>query len=117
MGESFKDCLPESGSPLNQPTPPPADYAEFIDVTQSSLLKQNEADITMIENIQANLPSYQSWAYEPPEIPSPLSALHHCRLFLNHLGFLSFDKQHLFSMVEDSQRFNRSIQQLDKTSG
>jgi len=117
LGEVFPDCLPESGAPLNQPSEVRSEYKNSVEEIENALLQQTDADATTIETLAKNVPPYQDWAVIPPEPQVPASPLHHCRLFLNHLGFLTFDKQSAFSMVDYSQRFTRSLQQLDKSSG
>lgn len=117
LGEAFPDCLPESGAPLNKPTPPPKTYAKSIDSTRSALLGQERADREAIEYLEQNRPDYPSWATLPPSPPEPLSPVHHCRILLSHLGFSAYENQAHFSMVEQSQRFQRSVAQLDRNSG
>ena len=115
IGEAFPDCLPENGAPLNQPSEIRVEYKSNVEKIEQCLLSQYEADNQTIEYLSNNLPPYQDWAVVPPEPLKPASPLHHCRLFLNHLGFLDFDKQAAFSMVDFNPRFQRSLQQLDKT--
>jgi len=117
LGEAFPDCLPENGAPLNQPSEIRNDYKASVESIEAALLKQADADDKAITDLANNVPPYQEWAVLPPSPAVPNSSLHHCRLFLNHLGFLTFDKQSAFSMVDYSQRFTRSLQQLDKSSG
>jgi len=117
LGETFPDCLPENGAPLNRPSDTRSEYKSSIEAFEVRLLEQRKKDSTTVEFLQANLPPYQDWAFLPSQPPVPESPLHHCRLFLNHMGFLSYDKQAAFSMVDFSPRFQRSLQQLDKTSG
>ena len=117
LGEVFPDCLPDNGCPLNQPSDVRQEYKQNVIQIEESLLQQHDADTQTIEKLAKTIPPYQHWAILPPDPQIPSSSLHHCRLFLNHLGFLSFDKQSSFSMVDYSQRFTRSLQQLDKTSG
>jgi hypothetical protein len=107
----------DSGYNLNEPAPLSNDMSAFINQVQQSIITQYNADNELISRINNNQRSYESWALLPPEPPQPVSPLHHCRLILSHLGFLSYEKQNYFSMVEDSQRFQRSLTQLDKTSG
>ena len=109
----------ESGLRLNEAAPVSVEYAPFIQQVQQSIITQYTADQELIKEKEGSKStrSYESWALLPPDPPSPISSLHHCRLFLSHLGFLSYEKQAYFSMVEDSQRFQRSLTQLDKTSG
>ena len=117
LGEVFPDCLPKSGLPLNQPSEIRSDYKNSVHSFESALLEQFELDSEKIQHFQANTKPYDEWAFIPPNPQEPASPLHHCRLFLNHLGFLTFDKQSSFCMVEYSQRFVRSLHQLDRNSG
>ena len=117
LGEVFPDCLPENGAPLNQPSGVRQEYKKSVETIEEALLQQADADTLAIETMSKNLPPYEDWAIIPPQPQIPSSSLHHCRLFLSHLGFLTFDKQSAFSMVDYNQRFTRSLQQLDKTSG
>ena len=71
----------------------------------------------MIEQMDHNRPPSTHWTITPPDPPAPVGAHHFCRLFLNHFGYLRFDNKSSFHMVENTQRFQRSVVQLDKTSG
>jgi hypothetical protein len=114
LGEAFPDCLPDGGAPLNQPSDSHKEFKAGIQLLEKDLLQQDTTDWRTISKLRSQLPDYTFWWANPPSNYSSLSPSHHCRLLLNHLGVLSYDKQPLFSMVEDSQRFHRSLQQLDK---
>jgi len=116
LSENWKDCLAEGGSPLNCPDLS-AEYLKDFSQVESTLLSQDKEELAFIHHRQENRPPSESWCAKPPEMPIPASMYHHCRLLLSHLGLLSFDMRERFCMVDNSQRLQRSLGQLDKTSG
>ena len=52
-----------------------------------------------------------------PESPTPISALHHCRLFLSHIGFLTPESRQTLHFLDNNARFKRSLKELDKLGG
>jgi hypothetical protein len=113
----FPDCVPESGRALNTPATPRQEAASDLDAAQAAILQQYEDEVQIIKYAAANRPPSSHWNLLPPIPPMPNGAHHFCRLFLNHFGYLSFDNKSSFHMVENTQRFQRSVVQLDKTSG
>jgi len=88
-----------------------------LEVAQAAILDQYEDECQIIKQKAANKPPSSHWNILPPLPPAPNGAHHFCRLFLNHFGYLSFDNKSSFHMIENTQRFQRSVVQLDKTSG
>eukprot|EP01094_Clydonella_sp_ATCC50884_P008894 TRINITY_DN1843_c1_g1_i2.p1 TRINITY_DN1843_c1_g1~~TRINITY_DN1843_c1_g1_i2.p1 ORF type:complete len:1500 (-),score=588.09 TRINITY_DN1843_c1_g1_i2:141-4463(-) len=113
----FDDCLPESKRMLNSPATPRRSFASDLEQAHLGIQQQYEDEVRMVEAMQEERPSSTRWTVTPPDPPEPNGAHHYSRLFLNHFGYLTFDNKSSFHMVENTQRFQRSVVQLDKTSG
>eukprot|EP01102_Stenamoeba_stenopodia_P015219 TRINITY_DN516_c0_g1_i1.p1 TRINITY_DN516_c0_g1~~TRINITY_DN516_c0_g1_i1.p1 ORF type:complete len:1485 (+),score=330.88 TRINITY_DN516_c0_g1_i1:382-4836(+) len=119
LSETSPDCLifPELKQNLNIPAPSLPEYGPRVKVTQAALLEQASEDQQVVVAKKANKPQSEYWMIKPPDPPTPNSQSHFCRMLLNHLGFLVFDRRDCFAELENSPRFLRSLAQLDKTMG
>jgi hypothetical protein len=117
LSETSPDCLPETKQKLNLPAPSLPEFAGRVKTVQAALLEQASEDQQVVVHKKANKPPPEFWMIRPADPPIPLSSSHYCRLLLNHLGFLVFDRRDSFSELENSPRFLRSLAQLDKTMG
>jgi len=117
LSETYEDVLPENSKTLNAPAPARPEVNQDTVECEVALLDQVEEDSSAIRKMIRRRPDPESWNFIPPDPSSPQSKAHYCRLFLSHLGFLSYDKHGSFTMVEHSQRFFRSVNLLDKTCG
>ena len=105
------------GKALNQPGIQVS--AENVKQIEKILFKQEDNDKQRVQQLVEKNKSklYDDWACLEPTPKKPTSPVHHCRLFLHHLGFLSVEKQAAFTMMEYNARFLRNLQLLDKTYG
>lgn len=118
LGEVYPDCLPEDKTPLHVPRPANVESEKAVREFQEALLSQERSDnevVSVVRETNSQWTDEYSFRQPPPAVPQ--SPLHFCRLLLSHLGLLAYDKQASFSMVENSQRFTRTLLQLDKLSG
>jgi len=117
LSDTSPDCLSENGQRLNLPVQPLRDFLEKVKITEKALLAQAAEDQKVVDHMKANKPPLEHWMCKPAEPPLPQSPFHYCRLLLEHLGFLLFERRGSFHELENSARFHRSLVQLDKACG
>eukprot|EP01100_Stratorugosa_tubuloviscum_P011908 TRINITY_DN542_c0_g1_i1.p1 TRINITY_DN542_c0_g1~~TRINITY_DN542_c0_g1_i1.p1 ORF type:complete len:1470 (+),score=659.45 TRINITY_DN542_c0_g1_i1:33-4442(+) len=117
LSGNMPDSLPDNGQRLNIPAPSLPDFVNKVQTTQKALLQQASADNKVVEHRIATRQAPEFWMIKPPECPIPQSPTHYCRMLLNQFGYLLFERRDTFCELENSQRFFRSLAQLDKTYG
>lgn len=117
LSETSPDCLPENKQKLNLPAPSLPEFAGRVQSVEAALLEQADEDRQVVVHKNENRPPPEFWMIKPADPPVPFSPSHYCRLLLNHLGFMVFDRRDYFTELENSPRFLRSLAQLDKTMG
>ena len=120
LSETFPDCLIDNNRLLNEPVQLRPEFQSEIDKIQKDLGRQIELDKEGIDSRVVQLSStFENRIPLPPQSCVSTSKYQACRKLLSDLGFLEYENlaSSRFYMVEDSQRFRRSLTQLDRTSG
>lgn len=85
-----------------------------IDTARAQLERQFEIEKVYLESLQ--LKDRQEFPLRPQFSP-PKSAIHNCRLFLSHVGFLTPESRQSLHFLDNNARFKRSLKELDKLTG
>nr|XP_032804203.1 ral GTPase-activating protein subunit alpha-1-like isoform X3 [Petromyzon marinus] len=120
VGQSSPECLPGPGLPLHVPSvDPPAPLAEPGDETlfMECLRRQSQAERAHLAGEgQLTVSSCSANAAAPqtePEPTEPSSTFYYCRLLLNDLGLLSWDKRGSFDLLKKNEKLLRELKNLD----
>ncbi|CAG5136422.1 unnamed protein product, partial [Candidula unifasciata] len=113
IGQTSPECLLRPGRPLNIPSRLSED---FMESTEENIIKLiQEQNLKEIEYSQAHRMDVSMVA--PPEMPAesqdPVSPFQMCRLLLDQIGLLSWEKRCHFDLLKKSDKIIRELKNLD----
>ncbi|ESO85701.1 hypothetical protein LOTGIDRAFT_210880 [Lottia gigantea] len=119
IGNTSPECLLRLGKPLNINPPIPEDLCDqaegmmttmVLDQRQAELeyYKQHKADVRQRE-IELMLAKPEL----PDEIEDPISPFQMCRMLLDQMGLMSWDKRCQFDLLKKTDKLLRELKNLD----
>uniref|UniRef100_T1JGD1 Rap-GAP domain-containing protein n=1 Tax=Strigamia maritima TaxID=126957 RepID=T1JGD1_STRMM len=113
IGHSSPECLDKPGQPLNIPSFPPVVLSEDLETeTISTILYQRSYEMDFITKNCNNL-NMTGKPLKPSHPREPDTAFHHCRVLLDQLGFMSWEKRTQFDLLKKNEKLLRELRNLD----
>ncbi|KAK2161338.1 hypothetical protein LSH36_118g01037 [Paralvinella palmiformis] len=113
IGRSSPECQLQPGEPLNMPFSCPE---QLTSITEGTIIKnvlhQKDEEETFYNHHQndASMVAQPMYPMENIDVSSPY---HLCRLFLNQLGFLQWEKRLHFDLLKKSDKLLRELKHID----
>ncbi|KAL3872620.1 hypothetical protein ACJMK2_035835 [Sinanodonta woodiana] len=113
VGQTSPECLLIPGVPLNIEAPVPEDLNETVESQmQNMVLLQKEAELEYYKKHKADA-SMLAKPQMPTEIKEPVSPFQICRMLLDQLGLLSWEKRCHFDLLKKTDKLLRELKNLD----
>jgi hypothetical protein len=114
IGVTSPECLLHPGEPLNAPFHVPASQLPSKvedDVTQQQRSQQiNETQYLNVHSLDSSMVAS---ALPPTEAKDKMAIFHLCRIFLNHMGYMTWEKRKHFDLLKKSEGLLRELKHLD----
>ncbi|KAL4238881.1 Ral GTPase-activating protein subunit alpha-2 [Mactra antiquata] len=113
VGSTSPECLLIPGVPLNIEGPIPEDLNESAETMMKDMvLCQKNAELEYF-NKHKNDASMLAKPQMPAEIQDPISPFQMCRMLVDQLGFLSWEKRCHFDLLKKSDKLLRELKNMD----
>lgn len=113
IGHTSPECLLIPGVPLNLEAPIPEDLNEHAETMMKDMvLHQKEAELEYY-NKHKNDASMLAKPQMPMDIQDPISPFQMCRMLLDQMGLLSWEKRSHFDLLKKSDKLLRELKNLD----
>ncbi|XP_059157319.1 ral GTPase-activating protein subunit alpha-1-like isoform X3 [Physella acuta] len=113
IGLTSPECLLRPGQPLNIAARLPEDLTESAEASLIKLIQQQ----TQVEHEHRHAHKMDISMVAPPEMPAesqdPVSPFQMCRLLLDQLGLLSWEKRCHFDLLKKNDKVLRELKNLD----
>ncbi|XP_070180609.1 ral GTPase-activating protein subunit alpha-1-like isoform X3 [Littorina saxatilis] len=117
--ETSPECLLQLGSPLNIPAPLPEALSSPAETNLTDMVQhQTEMELYYYSKHKADYSRVESWnmlakPQMPTEIEDPVSPFQMCRMLLDQMGLLSWEKRCHFDLLKKSDKLLRELKNLD----
>ncbi|KAL5008782.1 hypothetical protein ScPMuIL_014363 [Solemya velum] len=113
VGQTSPECVLISGVPLNLEAPIPEDLCESAESTvRQMVIQQKEAELDYYSQHKSD-----AGMLAKPQMPSdsddPVSPFQMCRLLLDQMGLLAWEKRTHFDLLRKSDKLLREMKNLD----
>ncbi|GAB6020527.1 hypothetical protein CHUAL_003210 [Chamberlinius hualienensis] len=114
IGHTSTECLYRAGQPLNIPQGlPPRLTHEVQDQIMNTLLNQRNFELDYINRRKND--NFMLGSPVKPSLPcDPESPFQHCRLMINQMGLMAWDKRSSFDLLKKNEKLLRELRNLDK---
>ncbi|XP_053376419.1 ral GTPase-activating protein subunit alpha-2-like isoform X3 [Mercenaria mercenaria] len=113
IGNTSPECLLQPGVPVNIEGPIPEDLNENAEsVMKEMVLNQKEAELEYF-NKHKNDANMLAKPQMPTEIQDPISPFQMCRMLVNQMGFLSWEKRCQFDLLKKTDKLLRELKNMD----
>ncbi|GFR74888.1 Ral GTPase-activating protein subunit alpha-1 [Elysia marginata] len=113
IGESSPECLLCPGQPLNRAARLPEDVTEAAEQSLAHLIGQQSE----VEQEHCKVHRSDNNMVAPPEMPTesqdPVSPFQMCRMLLDQMGLLSWEKRCHFDLLKKNDKVLREVKNLD----
>ncbi|XP_076442581.1 ral GTPase-activating protein subunit alpha-1-like isoform X3 [Babylonia areolata] len=119
IGETSPECLLQLGSPLNIPAPLTESLSAPTESDLTTMVQhQMETELQYYSKHKADYSRVESWnmlakPQMPTEIEDPASPFQMCRMLLDQMGLLSWEKRCHFDLLKKSDKLLRELKNLD----
>ncbi|RUS74693.1 hypothetical protein EGW08_017551 [Elysia chlorotica] len=120
IGESSPECLLSPGKPLNRAARLSEDVTQAAEQSLAHTIGQQsevEREHCRIHRADNKRPRNNEHMVAPPEMPSesqdPVSPFHMCRMLLDQMGLLSWEKRCHFDLLRKNDKVLREVKNLD----
>lgn len=112
------DCLNAAGDRfLGKPLQLPPPFQQGLRECEQILVQQGTIQSERVASRKRNRPDCDTWGCILPERAIRYGKLHGTRLFMSHLGWMSFERNAIFQPLDwENSKFKRSVRQLDSTT-
>ncbi|KAK7504780.1 hypothetical protein BaRGS_00003808 [Batillaria attramentaria] len=113
IGETSPECLLQLGRPLNIPAPLPEALSAPAESDLTDMVQQQtDAELGYYSKHKADY-SMLAKPQMPTEIQDPVSPFQMCRMLLDQMGLLSWEKRCHFDLLKKSDKLLREMKNLD----
>ncbi|KAJ8308029.1 hypothetical protein KUTeg_012903 [Tegillarca granosa] len=113
IGATSPECLLIPGVQLNVEAPVPEGLSEHCEGTMTeSVLQQKQAEINYYNKHKSDA-SMLAKPQIPTEIEEPLSPFQICRMLIDQMGFLAWEKRCQFDLLKKTDKLLRELKNLD----
>ncbi|XP_067682813.1 ral GTPase-activating protein subunit alpha-1-like isoform X5 [Haliotis asinina] len=119
IGHTSPECLLRLGNALNISAPIPEDLGEQAETMMTDMvLQQKIAELEYYNKHKSDMRQLESGhmlakPQLPADIQDPVSPFQMCRLVLNQMGLLSWEKRCHFDLMKKSDKLLRELKNLD----
>ncbi|XP_025103645.1 ral GTPase-activating protein subunit alpha-1-like isoform X4 [Pomacea canaliculata] len=119
VGETSPECLLQTGRPLNIPAPLPEVLSAPAESGLTEMVQhQREAETAYYskhkcDHSQVESQNMLAKPQMPTEIEDPVSPFQMCRMLLDQVGLLSWEKRCHFDLLKKSDKLLRELKNLD----
>ncbi|KAL8608299.1 hypothetical protein ACOMHN_042166 [Nucella lapillus] len=119
IGETSPECLLQLGSPLNIPAPLSETLSSPAESDLTTMVQhQTDTELQYYSKHKTDYSRVESWnmlakPQMPTEIEDPVSPFQMCRMLLNQMGLLSWEKRCHFDLLKKSDKLLRELKNLD----
>ncbi|KAK6182371.1 hypothetical protein SNE40_010078 [Patella caerulea] len=113
IGHTSPECLLRLGKPLNINPPIPEDLCDQAEGMMTSMvLDQRQAELEYYKHHKADV-SMLAKPELPDEMEDPISPFQMCRMLLDQMGLMSWEKRCQFDLLKKTDKLLRELKNLD----
>lgn len=112
IGHVSPECIARGSNPLNMAPSAAADSIELETATVHTILNQRNNEMSYVAK-HAKSSSFVAKPIQPPSVKIPDSEFQYCRILLNQLCFLSWEKRPEIDLLLKNEKLIRELRNLD----